>query len=95
MFGGPARPAPGSAEQALQDAAVTGEPIVIVWRRGEHYMDGLEFGPGTVIGYCHDCDDIHRIERAKIKKAHPVTRPTTSGAASRRGRGRGSPGCAA
>ncbi|MEV5494341.1 helicase-associated domain-containing protein [Nonomuraea fuscirosea] len=72
MFGGPARPAPGSAEQALQDAAVTGEPIVIVWRRGEHYMDGLEFGPGTVIGYCHDCDDIHRIERAKIKKAHPL-----------------------
>lgn len=72
MFGGPARPAPGSAEQALQDAAVTGEPIVIVWRRGEHYMDGLEFGPGTVIGYCHDCDDIHRIERAKIKKAYPL-----------------------
>ncbi|MEV5889219.1 helicase-associated domain-containing protein [Nonomuraea fuscirosea] len=72
MFGGPDRPAPGSAEQALQDAAVTGEPIVIVWQRGEHYMDGLEFGPGTVIGYCHDCDDIHRMERAKIKKAYPL-----------------------
>ncbi|WP_346111669.1 helicase-associated domain-containing protein [Nonomuraea maheshkhaliensis] len=70
MLGGPGRPAPGSAEQALQDAAVTGEPIVIVWKRGEHYMDDLEFGPGTVIGYCHDCDEVHRMERAKIKKAY-------------------------
>ncbi|MGP4097496.1 helicase-associated domain-containing protein [Nonomuraea sp. KM90] len=64
------RPAPGSAEETLLEATVTGEPIVVVWQRREHYMDGLEIGPGTVTGYCHDCDDVHTLERAKVRKAY-------------------------
>lgn len=67
---GAARPAPGSAEAALQEAAVTGESVVVVWQRREHYMEDLKATPTTVTGYCHDCDDDHTFQRAAIKKAY-------------------------
>ncbi|MEV4805222.1 helicase-associated domain-containing protein [Nonomuraea sp. NPDC049421] len=70
MLAGRSRAARGPAEEAIEAAVMTGEVVVIAWRRREHYMDGLEFGPDTVIGYCHDCDDVHRIPRAGISKAY-------------------------
>lgn len=56
--------------EALALAAVTGEAIVIVWQRREHYMEELSIADNRVTGYCHDCDRGHTFERAKIKDAY-------------------------
>ncbi|MDP4508281.1 helicase-associated domain-containing protein [Nonomuraea turcica] len=56
--------------EAMALAAVTGEVIVIVWQRREHYMEDLTIAGNVVTGYCHDCDRDHTIPRAKITKAY-------------------------
>ncbi|MGW0197245.1 helicase-associated domain-containing protein [Nonomuraea sp. NPDC003201] len=61
---------PGTPAEALSVASVTGEPIVIVWQRREHYMEDIELTRGTVSGYCHDCGTEHTFQRARIKEAH-------------------------
>ncbi|MFG1710176.1 helicase-associated domain-containing protein [Nonomuraea sp. M3C6] len=65
-------PAPGSAGETLRLAAVTGEPVVIVWQRREHYMEDVKIVRGSVTGYCHDCDRSHNFQQAKIDEAHLV-----------------------
>ncbi|MFF4620979.1 helicase-associated domain-containing protein [Nonomuraea jabiensis] len=61
---------PGTPAEALSVASVTGEPIVIVWQRREHYMEDIELTRGTVSGYCHDCGTEHTFQRGRIKEAH-------------------------
>ncbi|RVX42830.1 XPB/Ssl2-like helicase family protein [Nonomuraea polychroma] len=56
--------------EAVALAAVTGEVIVIVWQRREHYMEDLNIAGNVVTGYCHDCDRDHTIQRTKITKAY-------------------------
>ncbi|MEU6715294.1 helicase-associated domain-containing protein [Nonomuraea sp. NPDC046802] len=60
----------GPTGEALALAAVTGEPVVIVWQRREHYMEDLSVAGDAVTGFCHDCGTIHAFQRAKIKKAY-------------------------
>ncbi|MGW0805343.1 helicase-associated domain-containing protein [Nonomuraea sp. NPDC002799] len=64
------RPAGGTTDEVLRMAAMTGEPVVILWQRREHYLDDLELLPGAVAGYCHDCDTSHTFQRSRIKKAY-------------------------
>ncbi|MGP3912470.1 helicase-associated domain-containing protein [Nonomuraea sp. 10N515B] len=59
-----------TTDEALAMAAVTGEVIVIVWRRREHYIEDLTIGGTVVSGYCHDCDADHSFERTEINKAY-------------------------
>ncbi|MGP3958752.1 helicase-associated domain-containing protein [Nonomuraea sp. 3N208] len=59
-----------TAGEALALAAVTGEVIVIVWQRREHYMEDLTITGNVVTGYCHDCDADHTLERTEVKKAY-------------------------
>ncbi|TMR19192.1 hypothetical protein ETD86_20685 [Nonomuraea turkmeniaca] len=59
-----------TADEALALAAVTGEVIVIEWRRREHYMEDLHLADGVVTGYCHDCDAGHAFARTEIQKAY-------------------------
>ncbi|MET7329095.1 helicase-associated domain-containing protein [Nonomuraea sp. NPDC005650] len=61
---------PATPAEALAVASVTGEPIVIVWQRREHYMEDIELTRGTVSGYCHDCGTDHTYQRARIKEAY-------------------------
>jgi hypothetical protein len=64
------RSRPGSAEEALLLAAVSGEVVVVVHQRREHYMEDVRTASGTVTGYCHDCATTHTFQRAAIKKAY-------------------------
>ncbi|TMR96233.1 helicase-associated domain-containing protein [Nonomuraea basaltis] len=59
-----------TAGEALALAVVTGEAIVIMWQRQEHYMEDLNIVGSVVTGYCHDCDRGHTFERTKINKAY-------------------------
>ncbi|GAA3540938.1 helicase-associated domain-containing protein [Nonomuraea rosea] len=59
-----------TSAEAMAVAAATGEVIVIVWQRREHYMEDLEVTPGVVTGYCHDCGTGHTLPRSKITKAY-------------------------
>ncbi|KAB8185745.1 hypothetical protein FH608_047470 [Nonomuraea phyllanthi] len=61
---------PGTPGEALAVAAVTGQAIVVVWQRREHYMEDVELARDTVSGYCHDCDRDHAFQRARIKEAY-------------------------
>ncbi|WP_336205459.1 helicase-associated domain-containing protein [Nonomuraea sp. LPB2021202275-12-8] len=55
---------------AVRDASLTGEPIVIVRRGREHLMDDLRPSGQMVTGYCHDCDGGHTFGRAEIEHAY-------------------------
>ncbi|MEV4284373.1 helicase-associated domain-containing protein [Nonomuraea bangladeshensis] len=59
----------GTAE-ALALAAMTGELVVIVSQRREHYMDDLAIAGDAITGYCHDCDRGHTFDRARVTRAH-------------------------
>ncbi|MGA5762471.1 helicase-associated domain-containing protein [Nonomuraea bangladeshensis] len=59
----------GTAE-ALALAAMTGELVVIVSQRREHYMDDLAIAGDAITGYCHDCDRGHTFDRARVTRAY-------------------------
>ncbi len=44
---------------------MTGELVVIVSQRREHYMDDL-----ALAGYCRDCDRGHTLDRARVTRAY-------------------------
>ncbi|MEW9549147.1 helicase-associated domain-containing protein [Nonomuraea sp. NPDC050783] len=62
--------APSGTAEALALAALTGELVVVVWQRREHYMDSLAIAGDAVTGYCHDCDRGHTLDRTRVKKAY-------------------------
>ncbi|MEU6726160.1 helicase-associated domain-containing protein [Nonomuraea wenchangensis] len=59
----------GTAE-SLALAAMTGEPVVVVSQRREHYMDDLAIAGDAITGYCHDCDRGHTFDRARVTRAY-------------------------